>query len=56
MKVVETQMTLVALTLEEIETIMSGLEIEYHECRNQKSGTLFHQFMKIKEELDGTKS
>ena len=53
MKVVEMKMTLVALTTEEIETIMSGLEIEYREWQNQKSGVLFHQFLEIKEGLDG---
>ncbi|WP_170145415.1 hypothetical protein [Ammoniphilus oxalaticus] len=51
MKVIETQVSLVALTFDEIETIISALESDFHEWGIEEAGILLGQFKKAKEKL-----
>ena len=56
MKVVETQMSLVALTLEEINLIIDSLRISYHEWGDEEAGALLSQFNKVKSSLESIRN
>lgn len=46
MKIVETQMTLIALTLDEVELIKESLQLAYYQCDDEEAGALLSQFNK----------
>lgn len=51
MEVVELQTVLVALTPDEIDTIISGLTVDFYEWDIKEAGILLFQFEKLKKKL-----